>query len=252
MTYTSEVRDIPAHLLKIDPKIQRALDRARAGRIAENFTPGALGQLSGTERADGVYLLDGQHRALAAQIAKGDDYPLPVRVFTGLTAQEEARLFRLLNNTEKPSALDLFLVRVVEGEPVATAINNMVRSLGWNVALSAGSFAAVSAAERVYRRSPEAVYLALKAITEAWGYENADGRVFEGIGLVYARYGDQIDPVEMAGRLSQFPGGLLGLLGKGRTLADLIGVSLTRGVAEVVVERYNGQKRSNAVPAWRS
>lgn len=251
----SEIRRLKVDQLMVDPAIQRNLDQRRVAKMAAEYDPEAVGVLTVSRRTNGSYhIVDGQHRHAAARAAEGDHAELTCRVFKALGAEDEARLFRWMNNTAKPQAIDLFRVKVVEGDPATVHLNSMITSLGWDINLSSGthSFAAVTAAERIYRIDPPAVELALATITKAWGFDDADGRVFEGLGLIYAKHGSLVDLPAFADRLASFPGGQMAFLGKARGLADLIRATVPRAVAEVGVEVYNARRKAKALPAWRS
>jgi hypothetical protein len=251
----SEIRQLPADKLIVDPTIQRNLDQRRVAKMAADFDAEAVGVLTVSRRANGSYhIVDGQHRHATARLALGDSAELACRVFTGLTSEDEARLFRLLNNTAKPQAIDLFRVRVIEGDPVATEIDRVIRHAGWDIKIdsAAHAFGAVAAADRLYKNDPSTVEKSITTITKAWGHDEADFRVFEGIGLLYARYGEAVELTALAERLAVFPGGQRALIGKARGLSDLLRVTVVKAVAEVVVEAYNARRKSKALPSWRS
>lgn len=251
----SEIRLLRVDQLMVDASVQRSLDQRRVAKMAAEYDGEAVGVLTVSRRSNGSYhIVDGQHRHAAARAAEGDRAELACRVFSDLTPQDEARLFRWLNNTAKPQAIDHFRIRVVEGDKVAMEIERMITGLGWEINLSSGthSFAAVAAAERLYKTDAPAVELALATITKAWGYDEADGRVFEGLGLIYARHGSAVDLPAFSERLAVYPGGQLAFLGKARGLSDLIRTTIAKAVAEVGIEAYNARRKARALPAWRS
>lgn len=252
----SEMYRLAVDKLIVDPAIQRNLDQRRVGKIVSEFDMEAVGVLTVSHRSNGSYhIVDGQHRAAAARLALGDAVELACRVFTGLSAKDEARLFRRLNTTAKPQALDLFRIRVVEGDAAAIDIDRILREAGWDSSLAHGmqsAFSAVAAADRLYKLDPSAMQKSITTMTKAWGHDEADGRVFEGIGMVFARHGDAIELSNLAERLSVFPGGQRGLLGRARGLAEMVSTTVGRAVAEVVVEVYNARRKTRALPAWRS
>lgn len=254
---TPEYRRLPISALTIDPAVQRsAIDRRRVKKMVDDFDPEGIGVITVSERSDGfLHIADGMHRVTAARIVGTVDKVM-CRIFTGLSLQEEAKLFRLLNATAKPTAIDLFKVRVVEGDPVAIDVNRIVIEQGWHVDLSnsRGAFAATTAAERIYHLDPVALEKSISTVTRAWGHEReaVDNRIVEGIGLVFARYGSTVDPDDLAERLARFPGGAGALIGKARGMQNIIGGKVSKALAEVVVELYNTRRRTRALPAWRA
>lgn len=257
MHNSPDLRPLVVSALVVDSDVQRALDNRRVEKIATELNHDALGTITVSHRANGSYhIIDGQHRVSAVRLAEGDGVKIMCRVFDGLTIEEEAELFRLLNNTAKPGALDLFRVRVVEGEETATYIHDMLVRHGFRLGLASGGvvFAAVAAAERVYRLKPDALEWTLSTVVRAWGHEGAstDGRIVAGLGLVYARYGTAVAPDEMADRLARFPGGPGGVLGKARGLKEMIGGHIGSAVSEIIVETYNRKRKTRALPPWRT
>lgn len=251
-----DIRPLKVADLIVDPDVQRDLDQRRVAKIAEDLNLEALGVVTVSHRANGTYhIIDGQHRVAALKVAGGEGDKVMCRVFDDLAVQEEAELFRLLNNTAKPMAVDLFRVRVVEGEAAAIDISRILSDHGWKVGTSTSPsiFAAVVALERIYRLEPAAAEKSVASLTRAWGHEPAavDGRLVEGLGLVYVRYGVTVEVAEMVDRLAK-SGTPSRLIGKARDLRDLIGSTVTRALAEIVVELYNARRKTKALPPWRS
>lgn len=255
--HKSDVRRLSVSTFVIDPRVQRPLDRRRVGKIAAELNMDALGTLTISERDNGDYVvIDGQHRTEALKEAGQGAFRVSCRVFSGLTLQDEAAMFRLLNNTAKPQYLDQFRVRVIEGDPDAVRVNSIAKRHGWRIEQSghSGCMASVQAFERVYLMDEVAAEKTLSTVTRAWGHDSssADGRVLEGIGLVYVRYNDSVAVDELIDRLARFPGGAGGLIGRGRGLRDLVGSTLPRAIAEIVVEEYNKRRKTRALPPFRT
>ena len=251
-----DIRLLKVADLIVDLNVQRSLDQHKVAKIAEELDLNAIGVITVSRRANGTYhIVDGQHRVAALRLAGGEDEKITARVFAGLTIEEEARLFRLLNNTSQPQLLDKFRVRIVEGETVAVAINDILTKHGLRVTFgsSDGCFSAVAAAERVYRLDPSALDRALATLTRAWGVAAAsvDGRLVEGVGRVYARHGDAVNVASLTDRLARHKGGSGALIGKARGLAEFLNVAIPNAMAEIVVELYNTSRKTTALPAWR-
>jgi hypothetical protein len=255
--HKSVKRELAISKMIVDPALQRGLDWRRVNKMAAELDRDAVGTLVVSERPTGFFhIIDGQHRTEALRIAEGDDAKVDCRVFLGLTREDEARLFRLYNNTAKLQAITKFLVRIEEQEPTALAINDLLHKYGWKVVPGSGDgqFAAVAAIEKIWNRDHRAVERSLATITKAWGHSSAavNGTLFEGIGLVYARYSEDIIDKSLVERLSLFEGGPDGFLGKARGLHAAYNKNLPNAVADLVVETYNKNKRSKALPPWRT
>ena len=205
----SKLVELHAKEFSLDLKVQRALNEARADAMADDFQPHALGIITASKRADGhVYCLDGGHRISAARKA---DYQglLACRLFENLTIQEEAALFLTLNSSRAVQAIDRFKVRITQGEPVASGINNVLKTYGlhvdWANNESLGVISAIGALETVYAgagvREPgqyaDLLDKVIRTLDKAYG-ERADRATYskimvEGLGIFIATFGTQID-----------------------------------------------------------
>lgn len=252
-----KVQQLSIRLLTVDPNVQRGLDRRRVAKLAAELDVNALGVITVSHRDnDHLVVIDGQHRIEACREAGRGDLAITARVYVGLTLAEEATLFRLLNNTKQPRATDLFRVRVIEGDPVAVNVHRLAERHGWKITDTGavGCLHAVSTLERVYRRNNRAADLTLATVTAAWGHDSmaVDGRVLDGLGLVFERYGDAVDADDLANRLAKYPGGPANLVGRARGAADLLHIATPKAMAEIVVELYNKRRTARALPAWRA
>lgn len=100
---------LPLSSLLIDPRVQRAWNQSWSATIARDFDPGKLGVIHVSLRKDGNhYIIDGQHRAKAAELWLGADcngQKVECRVYEGLSLAEEAELFVALNTAKKVGAI---------------------------------------------------------------------------------------------------------------------------------------------------
>jgi hypothetical protein len=256
---------LPLGKLQIDRRVQRQrINKAHANDIARKFDPAGFRYLTVSRRDNGTYaVVDGHHRMTALVIlGYGEGTPVPCDVRHGLTLQQEAVLFRLLNTMNKPMPLDSFLVRVVEGDPVANDINRITEATGWQIGTtSPGHVTAVDALERVYtgrsiRHSPkgpkpEALQATLQIVSSAWGTDSRGVAAINliGIGAVYRRDGNAIDIRAIGDKLARFPGGPAGVIGKAKSIA-VGGRNISNAVSFVVVQLYNQKRRAHSLPDW--
>lgn len=172
---------IPAGLLSVDHRVQRDhLNRSKLNRIRDNYNRAALHALVVSERPDGSYvIIDGQHRWTIALELEGDSFEMRCEVHSGLSLQDEAKLFIDLNNQESASPLDLHKARVTQGEPVAVALDLAASEHEWAIGTGAGKISAVKVLENLYLNGenwydgygPVLVSRTLGVITQAWGHE---------------------------------------------------------------------------------
>ena len=260
-----QLEDLPVAKLTVDHTVQRAVDKPRVDKIVKDYQRSALGTIVVSRRDDGTHhVIDGQHRVQATIAVGLGDETVPCLVYSGLSRAEEASMFRRLNNTRVVQAVDKFRVRVVEGDPVAVTLNNLLSRHGWYVQMNKddGAFAAVTALESVYRGkvngfdSSEALCdTLLRVLTEAWDH-NADGvraEIVRGTGAVLARYGARVDLAKLTSSMGTYPGGPRGLVGAAKGLHGFRGGTLPDALAEVLVEMLNkGRRSSTRLPEWRS
>jgi len=133
--------------LQVDPRVQGARRERRVQIMAANWDPRAAGMITLSARSDGsTFIVDGQHRVAAAletqdrparQVA-GHMLPptfkverIYAEVFEGLTLEEEAEMYLLLNDTKIPMALDRVAVSAVAGRPDAVRVELTARKYGW-------------------------------------------------------------------------------------------------------------------------
>jgi hypothetical protein len=244
--------------LCIDRRVQRELNQAWAAKIARELVLNQLGIITISIRSDGSkIILDGQHRVEALRHAGLAGYKIDCRMLIGLTLEEEARTFRLLNNTSKPNLIDHFLVRVVEGDETAIDINKILRKFGWCPSRnkSDGSFSAISTLEVIYRGDRQAAWSVVQTITEAWNNSlcSAHGQIVSGLGGVYQRHGEDVDLGRMVLRLSDIAPAEF--LTRSRALASARGRRVGSAVSELAIAEYNrqrGQQRGAKLPDWNA
>lgn len=254
---------VRASELTFDLRVQRreGTDSRRVARIAADHDPRALGVITYSLRDSGQKVcLDGRHRA-EGSIKAGYDKPIPAVEHTGLTLEEEARIFLLLNDTRTPTAVSRFLSRVVAGDPVAVDINRIVESNGWKVIQSndPGCIACIDAVERVYRTGagtkpdgshPEVLDTTLSVLSSAW---ERDGRSMNanlvlGVAALVGRFGPSIDLKKLVTEMSHTRPDVL--LGKGKVLRDVQGGTVGSAIAKILVGAHNKGRRTNTLPEW--
>lgn len=160
---------------------QRNEQRTWVKEIADNFSWAIfnLNPVALSARPDGTYhIIDGQHRVAGATLAgHGPDTPIHAHVWHGLTFEQEAALFVLLNakrHSVKP--LDLFKAQVTAGYEDAFALDALLTMYGWRIGSAGreGHFAAVTTLRKIYNKpgGPEVCDKIIATITKAWGHSS--------------------------------------------------------------------------------
>lgn len=248
--------------LTIDGRVQRheGVDARRAQQIADHYDRSALGTITVSKRRSGqLVIIDGAHRTEASRLV--GIATIPALVYLGLTVAEEAALFVELNTFKAPSLLSRMLASRVAGDPDATAILDVIESHGWKLGYNsdAGNYAAVNAAERVYRNGVGALASGqhralldrtMNLITASWRHdrESVHQMVVQGVGLLLARFGDGIDDASFALALAQHRP--YGLIGQAKALQSVQRGTTASAFAKVLVGIYNTRRRTGRLPEW--
>jgi ParB-like chromosome segregation protein Spo0J len=248
------IEQLSIESLGIDRRVQRECNHTWVAKIARDFDPNQLGIITVSRRDDGcVVVLDGQHRIEALRRVGLEGHEVDCRVLVGLTLEEEARTFRLLNNTSKPNLIDHFLVRVVEGDEVALDVKKILAKFGWQPSRNkiAGSFSAISTLEVIYRSDRQAAWWTIQTVTEAWGncLAAAHGQIIAGLGGVYQRHGDEVNLSRMVQRLGAIDP--LEFLTRARALAAARGRRVGAAVSELAIAEHN-RGRGAQLPDWNA
>jgi len=249
--------------LTIDHRVQRAaISMDKVDAMVKGFDSAAIGLITVSRRENGEQVvIDGWHRVTAVRRLTSNQGEVPCRIFTGLTLQEEARMFLHLNATNQPKLFDRWKVRVTEGDPVALEATETLRHFGWSVGnqVADGVMVAIGSLERIYSLSekaqiePNLVHAVIMVITRAWGHNRYGvvSPIFEGLGRLIAEHGSKVNLATLISTLKEYKGGPQSLHQEARVLAGLRNIRIPMAVADLVTERYNKGKRTNELPPWR-
>jgi hypothetical protein len=198
------------------------------------------------------FLVDGQQRRAACRIENYSE-KVPAIVHYGLTKDEEAKLFLALNFREGVGAWDRYKARLEAQEPQAMAIAEMLEDL--DIPTGVGAFQAIGQADRIYSkgtRGPANLHFALSILSEL--YEEYDGRVLGGLGLLYDEYHQFIDVENFRTKLSKHAPTIGHIIRAAKTVQALYGGKADLVYAEALVNFHNrgthrGAKGSKALPS---
>lgn len=263
MGVETHITTLKTDSLIVDRDVQRALNHSRVDEMVEEFNEEGLGVLAVSHRTNGTYhIVDGQHRwAACVKIGKSH---VQCKVYSGLSKQDEAALFRVLNNTKIVSSLDRFRVRVVEGELTAVDINRILEKAGWRVperasARTPGVVNSPVALEWVYSganirktRQPNVFRQTIEIITAAWGYDSDGMRsdVVRGIGAFLTRYENEVDLSKVVRMLQTYPGGPLKLQADATIMRSMRSSPAADSVASILTGLYNKKRHKHRLPEW--
>lgn len=274
MTRTMKTKPISLDALSIDNRINRPINNTWVAKTADHFDPSLIGVLVVSKRTDGsLVIVDGQHRYLVMRRVGWNGHRVVCAVIEGLTLQDEAKLFRGLNNARKPSYIDAYFVRLTERDPVALALERIIDAAGYVPSRNSrkeGGLYAVQTCERIYRgfylpktfdsdpsqTFPDYLEATLHVVTAAWGHRlsSVQGALLEGVARLFFRHGlKATDKDHLTRRMAKYPGHGDGLIGAARGRRNILGGSLGNNVAAVLTEEYNrGRRGKNRLPEWRN
>lgn len=250
---------VQARSLKIHPSAQRDMLPARLKYLIGRLNLDAIGTFHAVEYTiggvSGIWVVDGQHRLRALLDLDLGDWEITVVVHCDVKDDAAASaLFLDLNNRASVAPFDKFVNAVRAGDPVAVGVRQILGD--YQVAVSRGAndgqACAVKALQGLYRLDGGvSLRRALAIITAAWGTSAAamEGKIIEGIGRICNAYNGELDQASLIQKLAKRGGGPSRLLGDARGLRDLRKGSISRCVAEVILDTYNkGRKTGKLDP----
>jgi len=260
--------DIQSRIEKLAPRdvvadlnVQRLLDQRRANAIAGSLRLDAIGVPVVSRREDGgLFVIDGQHRLEALRIADLGERFIEMAVYTGLTIQQEAELFRLYNNTKGLDPLTKFRIALVERDPETLNIDAIVARNGYvTVAGKPNSCIAVKTLRGIYHRDlGDTLSRTLTVCQFTWGsQQNATHQTILGaLANMLFRNGHTVNLDRLAQKLQQDPhaakpGALVGAI---KSLADATGRKNADAGAGKIVTIYNknfSEDSPNRLPNWQ-
>ncbi|GAA4756279.1 DUF6551 family protein [Gordonia alkaliphila] len=205
--------------LFVDDTYQRELDTNRVVSMSKQWQPRLVGVIEVSDRGEACTpryaVINGQHRWQAAALVD-PRMSLPATVHTGLTVDEEARLFWDIDRTTKKlSNWDRWYARRASGDPVVVGIDALAAKFGYTVThnpsqtntLGRGrvSLQCCSALEVVVDSYDYRVLrLVLELIGDIWpgDPEARKSNIIKGLGRLFGEYEDQLDSGRLADALS--------------------------------------------------
>ena len=210
--YGWTIKDEPGRLmvldkaaLEVDASYQRRAADGKVKRIASEWSWVACGALVVADRGDGrFFVIDGQHRALAAMKLSAVRH-LPCVVFQTEGRREEASGFLRANRDRKPmTAVQAFAAMVTAGDKDAVFVQNLLDEQGLALSTSAattGAFKATGCLLQIARRGHEHARRVLVAAIAACAGGSVHNDVLRGLGWIDTRLGDPASFSRMTPRL---------------------------------------------------
>lgn len=125
-----ELRNLHKDVLQIHPAYQRDVLPMKVKEITGSWSWAACGAIVVGERGGEFWVIDGQHRVLAAK-RRSDITHLPCVVFKTEGVRQEAVAFLDLNTGRKPvSSIGKFKAMIAAGDETACFVHKTLESLG--------------------------------------------------------------------------------------------------------------------------
>ena len=230
---------------------QRPIEASRVRRIVSHWNNNLVNPPKVSYRNGKFYVFDGQHTINALKLRNdGKDVDVLCRVYTGMTYEDEARMFaeqdgeaKNVNMREKCKAL--YEAR----DEVVLDIANIIMSHGYpNPTLPSGSkstdrFRPIPTALRIYNMCGRNRFdTVMNIATSAWGATTDAARagLLSGIDLLLTTYGNDIDAEELIKSLSR--------VSPLKLCADAKADTLHKGATNYAIQMamlYNVKKRKN-------
>lgn len=254
-----------ADTLKMPGEYQRTLQHQWAKKIARNFDPDKFWPLIISRRADGDYVLDGQHRLVAVRdVLNWHDQNVPCEVYTGLTPQLEAKLFATqANDTRKHiKAMERLHADIAACVPEALGVALTVKRAGLLLDRDSGdaegTVRAADALRSMYRaQGPARLLAVLTLLRDTFG---TAARTFQmdmlnGVSSFLLRYADDphYDRAEFVRKFKIV--GMDAVLQRSRMIQAGLGHNVRGGtgahVGRAIHAIYNSGKRSRHLGEWQ-
>lgn len=244
--------------LSVDARYQRDVSPSHVKNIVKHFDPDTFGVLVVSERSDGMYIVDGQHRVAALRAMGWQDQRVPCLVYRGLSIEEEAKVF-YKPQTERRSMTPAarFKARLVAGEPSAVAIAKCVESYGFNVNLANGGnvhprdIDAVASLERIARQYGfDHLPVTMSVIRDIYGTDHVKitSALMLGIATFVHRYQGLYDKRRLFEVLHKLTPQRLEANGK--DIAKLLGAHSDTAVGRAILRQYNKGLQTRRLPEW--
>lgn len=245
---------VQANQLNIHPTAQRFMLPSRVKRMAEELDLDAIGVIHAVEYEiegkHGLWVIDGQHRLAALREHGLGEWIVEVKVHLDATdAARASALFLKLNYRAPVQPYDRFINEVRSGDAVAVGIVSVTGKCGLTVNRSAGDnkLNCVAALRRIYTvDGGKSLLSTLVICASAWGTGASvlEGTVIEGVGTVVSKYNGVMEKGALIKRLAKYSGGAPGLIASGKGMRDYRKCTLTRCIAERVIETYNTGRKT--------
>ncbi|MCC8105973.1 MAG: type II toxin-antitoxin system PemK/MazF family toxin [Clostridiales bacterium] len=232
---------------------QREFRPKRAERIAATFDERIANEPKVSLRDGHYYVFDGQHTIAARKHMNNDeDLPILCKVFTGMTAAEEALLFAQQTGASVPlTPGEKIRALVYAGDQEAVNFQNATEDVGllldYSQAKGECRIGCIGTAFREYRRVGQEIYKeALSHIVDAWDGDphSLRSEVIQGVIRFVELYHGEYRTERLVSQLRHTDP--LTIYREGQAMGNTLGVE--KKYLYQVFRIYNGTSKKNALP----
>lgn len=235
---------IPIKNLVSNQKYQRALSQTQIDRASADFDLYQVNPVK-ISRRDGInYVFNGQHTVeIVAKISGSRETPVWCMVYDDLEYQHEADIFaNQMRYVRALSALEIFAANLEAGNDRQLTILALIESYGLKIGDGTGGnrIWAISTVENIYEKyGYQILNRVLRLCVGTWEGEanSLSGKMLAAVAKLAAAYGDELNEDIFVEKLGAVPVKQLMRNAKERGHGS-------SGLAAVLLEEYNGRKRS--------
>lgn len=238
-----EYRRINKRLLKINRDVyQRDGYETKVLELARNWSWIACGVLIVASRNGTLWVVDGQHRKLAAD-RRSDIQELPCLVFQVSEVKEEARAFLAANtNRRAMCALDKFRAALVAGDETARKVQDALDAAGLRLATAskeARDFKSVAMAQKIAASDYDGLIAVLQLCGELAVAESSPvhARLLSGLYYIHCRIDGGVENSRLRKRVKQI--GANALVAAANKAAAYYGRSGSKVCADGMIQAIN-------------
>lgn len=244
---------VPARLLRVHPTAQRDIVKSALEELKAKFDLDLIGVLYCVEyEIDGVWaiwIVDGQHRWKALLDLDLGDWDVDIKIYECNNKTRASQLFLGANDRATVRPIFKFKNEVDANDPVAVGVVELVGARGFTFANSSAKdkICCFASLKRIYEQDGgRSLAATLDTVIGAFGRVPAavEGKLLEGIGLIYGKYKGAVDRAAMIRKLAKYRGGASGVLGDAKVFALGRSGAFTRAVAETVIAAYNNGRQT--------
>lgn len=193
---------------------QRPLDEALVRKIVARWNPNLMNLPKVSHRDGKYYVFDGQHTIEALKLKNnGKDLDIVCRIYSGMTYEDEARLFAAQNGISKNVTTMQKLRALYEAkDPDVVRVTDIVIEYGYadpiknNSGNCPNGFRTIPTALKIYEKCGEGrLRQVLSVITKAWGNDKEGCRsgILQGVNIVLSLYMGEVKEADIVKTLQR-------------------------------------------------